>query len=53
MYTLSDTAFDLAQATLFDIREMEDLEMECSFERMEYEALIAYGEMAYDLEKNS
>lgn len=41
-----DAAFDLAQATLFDIREMEDMGMECDFERVEYDALITYGEMA-------
>lgn len=49
MYTLSDTAFDLAQIALFDIREMEDLEMDCASERVEYDALISYGEMATDM----
>ena len=49
MYTLSDTAFDLAQMTLFDIREMDDMEMDTTADRVEYDALISYGEMATDM----
>lgn len=46
---LFDIAFDEAQTLLWDIREMEDMEMDCERDRVVYDALIAYGEMAYDM----
>lgn len=46
---LFDLAFNEAQTLLWDIREMEDMEKDCTADRVEYNALIAYGEMAYDM----
>jgi len=42
-------ALDLAQTIMWDITEMESMEMDASYERVEYTALMDYANMIDDM----
>ena len=42
-------ALNLAQSVQWDIQEMESMEMDASYERVEYTALIDYANMIDDM----